>query len=159
MIALALRYWKALAVAALLAVTFGAGWRMASASYRTRIAVMEADYAKAAAQASAYYRKQETEAQTRVDQAEANHVERTQAIEARERAAVATAGSLRSALAAANSRATANPGAAREPDDAGRLRILLIELDQMAGASSAAADRYAEQITGLQQYIDAIRAE
>ena len=143
---------KLIIAAVVIAISFGAGWQVNGRRLGNKITTLQKDYAEAAAKASEENRRLEAAAQQRVDNIEATHAENIQQLETRIAAANRASRGLRDQLAAAN-RAAEDPDAACEPDDAAKLRQLLIELDEMAGASAGAADRYAEQIRGLQEYV------
>jgi len=147
---------KLIIAAVVIAFSFGAGWQVNGWRLGNKITALQKDYAEAAAKASEENRRKEVAAQQRVDNIEATHAENIQQLETRIAAANRASRGLRDQLAAAN-RAAENPDATCKPDDAAKLRLLLGELSDLAFESAGAADAYAEQIRGLQEYVQSLR--
>jgi hypothetical protein len=165
--ALAVRYlpWLKWAMYAAGAVTiFVGGYQLASTYWKAREARAEAFWAEVERQREQEARelieenrRKEQEAQAAIDEIARRLVDEEVKLEAITKRSDAVGRRLRDVLAAANSSpAPEGSGPARPVDDPAVLRQLLIELDEMAGASAAAADTYAARLRALQSYADSV---
>jgi len=152
--------WIKWALYAALALTvFVGGYQLAGLYYEARIARIDAEIAEVekmreeeARKAVERNRQIELDKQAEVDAIAREYVDRTDKIEERERVALSLAERLPNQPAAARRRAAENPGAPASPDGTAIWIELLGEVNGLAEESARAADRYAAQIEGLQEY-------
>jgi hypothetical protein len=146
--------------AAIAATVFVGGYQLSSLYYKAKIARIDAEIAQVEAMREQEARKlieanraAEQAAQEAIDEIARRYVENEAQLEDAIKRSNGLGRRLRDALAAANSGSPAEgPGPTAPVNDPAVLRQLLIELDEMAGRSAAAADTYAAQLRALQDY-------
>lgn len=144
-------------VAAALAFGLFSGWTVQNWRYGAKINGLEAHYAQQAQKAESAARALEQRWQKRVQEVTDAGVKRQKVLQGRIASADTALASLRSAIDAADRRASQNPSGACASDDSRVAGKLLAECSERYRDVAAAADSLKDQVSGLMEFVEGLK--